>query len=127
MNSAPPISFTIVGRAVPTLVSSRALRKTEMPVATEWRRQDELASRTLARTFVLVDATRTKYEPELERLLGALKGPFDGMGRVHFGDRRRGGHVGLTNELESWKSEWRTGDDSRPTVSNQAPLYVDGR
>ena len=34
MKSAPPMSSTIVGRAVPTLVSSRALRKTAIPVAT---------------------------------------------------------------------------------------------
>ena len=34
MKSAPPMSSTIVGKAVPTLASSRALRKTEMQVAT---------------------------------------------------------------------------------------------
>lgn len=34
MKSAPPMSLTIMGRAVPTEVSSRAERKTDMPVAT---------------------------------------------------------------------------------------------
>ena len=34
MKSAPPMSSTMVERAVPTLVSSRALRKTAIPVAT---------------------------------------------------------------------------------------------